>query len=311
MPSKQPRTESEPAARQLTALLLVAPALAIYGLFVLYPLLVSLWGSLFQWRGLRQLDFAGIDNFVRLFVAPNSERLYGALWHNVAWFFGIMLVQNGFGLLLAYMLFWTKKGGAFFQSVFFFPAVLSPVIVGALWRLLLAPNGAVEGLLNGLGLHEGRLTVLGDSGWALWVLILIDAWNWMGLPVLLFTAGLRQIAFEIFEAAQLDGLSRARMLFSIAFPLLMPSIASVTTLTFINTFNQFDIVYVMQGVQGNPSYSTDTLVTWFYRLAFGAEGSVGITDIGLALALAALLFLLLTFGTGLLLRGFARATVQP
>ncbi|MDB5505580.1 MAG: sugar transporter permease [Devosia sp.] len=297
--------------RHLTALLFVLPALLVYGLFVLYPLAVSLWGSVFEWRGLRQLGFSGLSNFIRLFAFPNGERLGGALWHNAAWFAGIMLFQNGLGLLFAYALFWSRKGAAFFQSVFFFPAVLSPVIVGALWRLLLAPNGAVEWMLNGLGLHEGRLTVLGDSSWALWILIAIDAWNWMGLPVLVFTAGLRQISYEVFEAARIDGAGQTRMLFTIAMPLLVPALSSVTTLSFINTFNQFDIVYVMQGVQGNPSFSTDTLVTYFYRLAFGAEGSVGITDIGLALALGTLLFLVLTVGTMLMLRGFERASVQP
>lgn len=78
-----------------------------------------------------------------------------------------MVFQNGIGLLFAWLLFLRDKGAAFFQSVFFFPAVLSPVIVGALWRLLLAPGGVVEWALNGLGLHQGSLTVLGNSRTAL------------------------------------------------------------------------------------------------------------------------------------------------
>lgn len=119
------------------------------------------------------------------------------------------------------------------------------------------------------------------------------------------------IPVEMIEAAKLDGAGHTRMLTTVALPLLVPSISSVTTLSFINTFNQFDIVYVMQGVQGNPNFSTDTLVTYFYRLAFGAEGAVGITDIGLALSLGTMLFLLLSVGTLLLLRAFDRATVQP
>jgi raffinose/stachyose/melibiose transport system permease protein len=296
--------------RQRAAVLFILPALLIYGLFVLYPLAMSLWGSLFAWRGLRIVEFAALTNFVRLFVFPSGQRLYGAFWHNIAWFFGIMLLQNGIGLLFAYLLFLRKRGAAFFQSLFFFPAVLSPVIVGALWRLLLSPNGVVEWVLNGLGLHEGTLTVLGDSSTALWMLIAVDAWNWMGLPVLIYTAGLRQISSQVFEAAKMDGASDVRILFWIALPLLMPALGTLTTLSFINTFNQFDIVYVMQGVQGNPSYSTDTLVTYFYRLAFGAEGAVGITDIGLALALGTLLFLVLSIGTLLMLRFFERRTVQ-
>jgi raffinose/stachyose/melibiose transport system permease protein len=294
-----------------SAIAFILPALAIYALFVLYPLAISLWGSLFEWRGLRQMDFSGFDNFGRLFVFPNVERFSGAFFHNVVWFVGIMIFQNAFGLILAYLLFQRKRLTTLLQSVFFLPAVLSPVIVGALWRLLLAPNGMVEWLLNSAGLHEGRLTVLSDSSWALWMLIGIDAWNWMGLPVLIFAAGFRQISFEIFEAARIDGAGSARMLGSFALPMMIPAISSVTVLTFINTFNQFDIVYVMEGVQGNPGYATDTLVTYFYRLAFGAEGAVGITDIGLALALGTVLFLVVTIGTILMLRAFEKATVQP
>lgn len=304
------RKSSLQRTQQRMAVLFILPALAVYSLFVLYPLLMSLWGSFFVWRGLRMLEYAGMSNFTRLFVFPSGGRLYGALWHNVTWFFGIMLFQNGLGLLFAWLLFLRDKGAAFFQSVFFFPAVLSPVIVGALWRLLLAPGGAIEWMLNGLGLHQGSLTVLGNSHTALAMLIAVDAWNWMGLPVLIYTAGLRQISAQIFEAARLDGAGSGRMLVSVALPLLMPAIGTLTTLSFINTFNQFDIVYVMQGVQGNPSYSTDTLVTYFYRLAFGAEGAVGITDIGLALALGTLLFLILSIGTLLMLRFFDRRTVQ-
>jgi raffinose/stachyose/melibiose transport system permease protein len=307
---RQGRRANPRARLHLAAVGFILPALIIYALFVLYPLIVSLWGSLFQWRGIRTMGFVGLGNFARLFVFPNWPRFSGAFWHNVAWFVGIMIFQNAVGLVFAYLLFWRKKFGLFLQSVFFFPAVLSPVIVGALWRLLLAPNGLVEWLLNGAGLHEGRLTVLSDGGWALWVLTAIDAWNWMGLPVLIFAAGLRQISFEVFEAARLDGANTARILGSIALPLLVPSISSVTILTFINSFNQFDIVYVMEGVAGNPNFATDTLVTYFYRLAFGSVGSTGITDIGLALALGTVLFLIVTLGSIALLRGFDRATVR-
>ncbi|TIW80309.1 MAG: sugar ABC transporter permease, partial [Mesorhizobium sp.] len=167
------RTSSLKRTQQRMAVLFILPALAVYALFVLYPLAMSLWGSFFIWKGLRMVEFAGLSNFSRLFVFPSGERLYGALWHNTAWFFGIMVFQNGIGLLFAWLLFLRDRGAAFFQSVFFFPAVLSPVIVGALWRLLLAPGGVVEWALNGLGLHEGSLTVLGNSHTALGMLIVV------------------------------------------------------------------------------------------------------------------------------------------
>ena len=310
-PRARRRFSAAAFARHRRAVFFILPALTIYVLFIVYPLALSLWGSLFRWRGLRQQDFIWFDNFVRLFEPPSRDLLFGAFSHNVIWFAGVMLLQNGLGLIFAYLLFQRGRGTAFLQSVFFFPAVLSPVIVGALWKLLLSPEGAVEAMLTSLGLMEGRLTILGNSTYALYVLIAIDAWNWMGLPVLIFLAGLRQIHPSVFEAARLDGAGSIRTLWSIALPLLVPAVSSLTTLSFINTFNQFDLVYVMQGVAGNPNYATDTLVTYFYRLAFGAIGAVGITDIGLALALGSALFLLLTLVTILLIRFFERRTVQP
>lgn len=128
------------------AILFVLPALVIYCLFVVYPLASSLWGSLFEWRGFRMRGFVGLDNFARLFVDPSWRKLSGAFTHNVFWFCGIMVLQNGLGLIFAYLLFLRRRGTAFLQSVFFFPAVLSPVIVGdqcrrrgpvRLWRGLL------------------------------------------------------------------------------------------------------------------------------------------------------------------------------
>lgn len=290
----------------LRGLAFLFPALAIYALFVIYPLAKSLWGSLFDWDGLERAGFSGLSNFARLFDSANIDRVLGGFQNNVIWFAGIMLVQNIVGLIIAFTLFRRGPRYALFQSVFFFPAILSPVIVGALWRLLLASQGPAENALNRLGLLEGPLTWLGDPDVALYVLIAVDIWNWIGLPILVFLAGFHAISPEVFEAAKVDGAGTVRTLTTIALPLLIPSLSTLTTLTFINTFNQFDIVYVMQGVQGNPSHSTDVLVTYFYRLAFGAEGAVGITDIGLALALGSLLFLFLAVFSVITLRYFDR-----
>lgn len=303
------RPRSRRHRKHLKGVAFLLPALALYVLFVIFPLAASLWGSVFHWEGVRRGAFTGLSNFGRLFDEPNFNRVTGAFWHNVLWFSGIMLVQNVLGLLIAYVLFLRGPRYTFFQSVYFLPAMFSPVIVGALWRLLLAPRGPVESALNGLGLHDGPLTWLGDTGVALWILIGVDVWNWMGLPILVFLAGFHAIPSETFEAAKIDGAGPARTLGAIAMPLLIPSISILTTLTFINAFNQFDIVYVMEGIQGNPAYSTDVLVTYFYRLAFGAEGAVGITDIGLALALGSLLFTFLAVISVVTLRFFARRTV--
>lgn len=282
------------------------PAAVVYTIFLVYPLLKSLVGSLFEWRGFRTVGFAGLENFARLFQGRNLELMTAASAHNVMWFFGILVVQNILGLVIAYILFLRGPRFSIFQAWFFFPAVLSPVLVGALWKLLLAPGGPIEWLLHSTGLSQDPVTVLGDSNWALWVLILVDIWNWIGLPILIFMAGLHAIDPEIFEAARLDGASTSRSLWEVAVPLLIPSVSTLTILTFINSFSQFDLVYIMQGGQAGPNGATDTLVTLFYRLAFGATGSVGINDVGLALALGTLLFLFLVIASLISLRYFNR-----
>ena len=286
--------------------LFLIPAAAVYSVFLVYPLLKSLVGSLFEWRGFRTVGFAGLENFERLFQGRNLELVTAASVHNVMWFFSILLVQNILGLVIAYILFLRGPRFSFFQAWFFFPAILSPVLVGALWKLLLAPGGPLEWLLRSTGLSQNPVTVLGDSNWALWILILVDIWNWVGLPILIFMAGLHAIDPGIFEAARLDGASAMRSLTQVAVPLLIPSVSTLTILTFINSFSQFDLVYIMQGGQAGPNGATDTLVTLFYRLAFGATGSVGINDVGLALALGTLLFLFLVVLSLVSLRYFNR-----
>lgn len=304
LPARRARRGTD--RRFLRAALFLLPATAVYVLFLIYPLVKSLAGSLFAWRGVRPGDFVGLDNFLRLFTGRNLDLVTGATFHNVIWFFTILVVQNVLGLLIAYILYLRGPRFSFFQAWFFFPAILSPVLVGALWRLLLAPGGPLDSLLLSSGLTTEPITPLGDAATALPLVILVDVWNWIGLPILIFLAGFQAIDPSVFEAARLDGASSARTLGQVAVPLLIPSVSTLTILTFINSFSQFDLVYIMQGVQGDPNHATDTLVTLFYRLAFGDSSSVGITDIGLALALGTLLFFFLVGLSLLGLRYFNR-----
>lgn len=292
------------------AMLFIAPAFIVYSAFVVYPLLSSLVGSLFAWDGLRRESFVGIDNVLRLFGPIQAPQLGTAFLHNVLWFVGIMTIQNVAGLLIAYLLYRHRRRSEFFRSVFFLPAILSPVLVGALWRLLLGPTGPVNDVLMGLGITAQPVAWLGDGSLALWALILVDAWSWLGLPMLVFLAGFNGIPSEVVEAANIDGAGETRLLTAVALPLVIPSVTIITILTFINTFNQFDVVYIMEGVQGNPSHATDVLGTFFYRFAFGSQGASGITDIGLALALASCLFVFLAAGSAFGLRVLGSRVVR-
>lgn len=297
-------------ALYVSTLLFVAPALAVYVVFIVYPLASSLWGSLSGWNGLVASGFVGIGNFIRLFKEPILPRVSGAFTHNVVWFLGSMVIQNGFGMVVAYLMYRRGTRMEFFKVAFFLPAVLSPILVGALWRIILAPNGPVSNILMHVGLTHQPITWLSDPNVALPIVILVDTWNWLGLPLLVFLAGFNDIPKEVIESAFLEGANEVRLLFQVALPLVMSSITMLTVLTFINEFNQFDIVYIMEGVEGNPNHVTDTLGTLFYRLAFGSQGGSGITDTGAALALAGLLFVFILVGSSVGLRALGNRVVR-
>jgi ABC-type sugar transport system permease subunit len=203
-------------------------------------------------------------------------RFGGALWHTCIFFAIHMIVQNSLGLLFANLLSSDFKGRNFFRTIIFTPATLSVLVTGFLWTLILNPNwGAVNKILIGLGLKQWALPWLGRENLALPVISLTSAWQWVGMPTVMFLAGLMGISDELLEAARIDGASEWSIFWKIKFPLLKPIIGIVAILTFVDNFNAFDVIYAMAGARGEPSYSTDLLATLFYRTGIAGEHPVG------------------------------------
>jgi hypothetical protein len=161
------------------------------------------------------------------------------------------------------------------------------VVLGFLWLLLLNPTwGPVAQGLRALNLEAWVNPWLGDRSTALVTIILVNAWAWLGFPILVYLAGLQGIPREYHEAALIDGANPWQDFRFVTLPMLMPTIAMVTILTFIWDFNAFELVFVMQGPSGSPNYATDLLATYFYRTAFGdptTGGEAG--QIGIAAAI--------------------------
>lgn len=270
------------------------PALIVYLLFVLYPLFSAFTYSLYDWKGIARDSFVGLKNFVTLFtVEPFHEMFWRALGHNAIYFVVEMIVQNGIGFLLAYILYRKIRGAALLKAAYFLPRLLSVIIIGFLWKLILNPNfGALNTLLAKLGLEEWAKPWLGDPETALYAIILVNCWFGIGFAVLIFLAGLQSIPEELIEAARLDGASGWRLMIRIILPMCMPSITIMTVFTFIQAFEAFELVYAMQGSMGEPYYSTDTLAVFFYRLAFGGSSGSDTGAIGLGSALAVVLFVI-------------------
>lgn len=269
----------------------------IYGAFMAYPLLSSLSYSLFDWRGLVRGAFSGFDNFATVLTRwPYQERFWNAISHNALFFALTFTIQTTLGLFIAVQLAKKWRGFAFFQAAYFLPYTLSAVVVGFLWRLLLNPTwGAVGQGLRGVGLGDWVQPWLGQSGTALVTVILVNAWSWLGFPILVYLAALQAIPKEFREAALVDGASAWQDFRFVTLPLLMPSIAMVSILTFIWNFNAFELVFVMQGASGSPNYATDLLATFFYRTAFGDPTTGGEPgQIGVASAIG--VFMLIIIG---------------
>lgn len=278
-------------ARRWPIHLFPIPALAIYLLFIVYPICAAFSYSLYDWKGIKKLDFIGVQNFKHLFtMEPFNTMFWNALKHNVIYFAVQMVVMNGLAFLLAYIVFQKVKGSGFLKVAYFLPRLLSVIVVGFLWKLILNPTyGTVNVLLDKLGLDSWTMPWLGDTRTALLSITLVNSWFGVGLSLLIFLAGLQAIPTEVTEAARLDGVRGLKMIRAIVLPLMTQPLIMVTVLTFIQSFEAFELVYAMQGSMGEPYYSTDTLAVFFYRTAFGGASGDSVA-IGLGSALAVVMF---------------------
>jgi len=286
-------------SRRLWLVFFLAPALLLFATFMTYPIFSALAYSLYAWEGIGQRGFAGLANFERLFTTfPYPRLLANAFGHNVIVFILTMIIQNGVALALAVLLSRGPRGARVYRVIFFLPVTLSLVIVGFLWLLFLNPIfGIVNKTLTLAGLGGLARPWLGDPGTALVTLTLINAWRWLGFPTLVFLAGINAVPDEYLEAARIDGASEWHVMRTIIFPLLAPAVTIIVILTFIGSFNWFELPYVVQGVSGSPNRATDVLGLLFYRTAFG-EVDTGLQDIGIGSAIAVLMFgLLVTVST--------------
>lgn len=270
----------------------ILPGALIVFTFIILPLFISLFNSFFNWNQLVRLDFAGLDNFKKLFGGyPYRERFTNALGNNVKWFVVTMLVQNTLGLLFGYLLSRGIAGAKVYQRLFFIPVLFSIIAVGYLWGLYLRPNGMVNSLLASMGLDDFKRAWLGDGSIATYTIILVNIWRWVGFPTLVFMSAIDNVPTECTEAAVLDGTNEWQLFSKIVLPLIVPSVTIIVVLTIIGSLNVFEQVYTMAGLDGPPNYATDTIGTLFYRTAFGSVDS-GAPEIGIGSAIAVVIYVM-------------------
>jgi raffinose/stachyose/melibiose transport system permease protein len=251
--------------KHLRLLPFVLPGLSLYAVLFLYPTISALYYSLTNWDGLSpSYQFVGLQNYQKV---SDDIIFRKAMGNNVKFMLTVVLVQTVVSLLLALQIYKTTKWNVFLRALFFLPTILSSVSVGFIWTFIYDSNlGAVNLMLQNIGLGGVAQNWLGDPKIAIFSIAAVQAWAHIGQMAVLFIAGLLSIPKELKEAAILDGASQIRLFFRIIWPLLAPAAALVVSYTTIQSFKAFDLVFTMTG--GGPNYSTEILSTYIYSSAF-------------------------------------------
>ena len=291
MPPGPPKPEAimadTPRTRWHIAVFL-APAVLVYTAIMIIPLFDTLRLALFN-KGEDGAVFVGLANFAALFGDPNWSRQFWNALANNFWFFIIhMAVQNPIGIALAALLSNPRlRFSGVYRTAIFIPTILSFVIVGFAWKLILSPIwGIAPGMLDAVGLKSLFSPWLGKEESALTTLALISVWQFVGIPMMLIYAALLSIPDEVLEAAECDGITGWGAFWKIKLPLILPSIGIISILTFVANFNAFDLIYAAQGALAGPNFSSDILGTFLYRTFFGFQLQLGDPYMGSAIASA-------------------------
>ena len=297
----QATIETAKRPRRWHIVVFLLPALIVYTAVMILPLFETLRLSFFNTVD-GQSTFVGLANFGVLFGDDRwSADFWNALKNNFIFFAIHMLVQNPIGVALAAMLSIPKlRFAAFYRTAIFLPTLLSFVIVGFIWKLILSPIWGVSPYLMDLvGMKWMFGPWLGKPDSALIAVSLISVWQYVGIPMMLIYAALLNIPEEVIEAAECDGVTGWSQFWKIKLPLILPAIGIISILTFVGNFNAFDLVYTVQGALAGPDGSTDILGTLLYRTFFGFQLQLG--DRSMGATIATVMFLIILAGVSLYL----------
>jgi raffinose/stachyose/melibiose transport system permease protein len=288
--------------RRWHILVFLAPALLVYTALMIVPLAETLRLSLFTAKD-QVVSFVGLVYLILLFTDPRwSKSFWNAFLNNIGFFAIHMAVQNPIGIALAALLSVPNlRFRAAYRTTLFMPTMLSFVVIGFIWKLILSPLwGVAPNLLDAVGLKFLFGPWLGQEHTALLTVSLISVWQYIGIPMMLIYAALLSIPEEVIEAAECDGVVGMSQFWKIKLPLILPAIGLISILTFVANFNAFDLIYVSQGALAGPNFATDILGTFLYRTFFGNQLQLGDQHMGATIATVMFLIILSVVGFYLL-----------
>lgn len=271
------------------------PAFLLFSLFFLFPLVRGVGLSFTEWDGFSTPEFIGLANFAKFFT---DERALLDVRNTVLFALGSAPLLNISGLSLALLLNKTFRGRNGVRALLYMPAVISPMIMGSIWYLLLQPKrGLFALLLSRFGLESGGNWMTGGSS-ALLVIVLVNVWQYAGMTMIIYLAGLQAIPVEHYEASSVEGAGAAATFRYIVLPQLLPALKINVITNIIGSLSVFDVIIAL--TDGGPGYDTESLSIYIMRMCYGNKT-------GYSTAVALMLFLIILIPVLLSLKFFQRA----
>ncbi|WP_226037075.1 carbohydrate ABC transporter permease [Aquibacillus saliphilus] len=248
--------------KSLSIFLFLVPAVIIYLIFILYPIIATFNYSLLDWNGMGEQVFIGLDNFKALFTDP---AFWLALRNNMYLVLVSIFVQVPLGLLMALVILSSIRGKRALNVLYFLPYLMSAVAIGLLWVFMFDPaKGPINNVLNMFGFES--ISWLASNNIAIISVLIVLVWQFAPFYMILFKASMVGIPEELYEAAEIDGANGMQKFLNITFPSLMPTIVTSSILAVVGSLKTFDVFYIMVG--GSSGGSTEILGTYMYRQTF-------------------------------------------
>jgi raffinose/stachyose/melibiose transport system permease protein len=283
-PPLRPRRRGIGWAQRAEIVALSGPAILMFVAFVIFPVVLAAYYGFYRWKGFGvPTNFVGLDNYVTIL---QDSAFRAALWHNAVIVVLSLVLQGPIALGFALLLNQKVRGQSIIRVLIFVPYVIAEVIVGTAFSLMLQTNGAVNGILQSIGLDWLKQDWLSNPKIAIWTLGLILTWKYIGFAVILFLAGMQNIPEELSEAAAVDGATYWQTQRRITVPLLMPTIRIWAFLSIIGALQLFDLVYIIWGQYVSSTAGTSTMAT--YMVTEGRNAG----NYGYGNAVAVVLFLI-------------------
>lgn len=261
---------------------MIFPAFLLFSVFFIYPLLKGIGLSMTDYNGMTKANFIGLSNFFEFF---KDRRAINDVFNTLLFALGSAPLLNIFGFIYALLLDRNFRGKSIVRTIIYLPAVISPLIMGYIWYFILQPKrGFLYNVLEGLNLGVFNFNWLGNRYMALWVIVIVNVWQFVGMTMIIYLAGLQAIPEELLEAGKIDGAGYLKRLRFITIPMMIQPIKVNVITNIIGSLSVFEIIMAL--TEGGPGYSTESLSIYIMRMCYGSFT-------GYSTAVAIILFLMI------------------